>query len=278
MANTFIKTRIQQKHAPASSWATSELIPLNGELIVYDVDDTHAYPRLKIGDGVNPVGDLNFCIDGIYSVDGSIIVFGCTNQIHTSTDASGQIYNGIGYKNGIRWSSSGGGEVTADNMGMTGFIPVKPNDVLRLKNVSIVTNSYVVYFNANKQVITTDSNFGSPDSDGVYVKTLTNNNAAFIRLTTGTLTKEAIATINEEIGASGEYNIGWLTDGDGKQFAPYTLISSVYDEKGESYASVLNNKFAQTNSAINLLSTEIAGKADKSELEAGTQIQMITWD
>lgn len=263
MATKTIKTRIQNKHDIEANWNDASFAPYAGELIIYDPDNTHLYPRFKIGDGTTLIGDLPFCLDGIYSLDSSITVFGCTNQIRTSTDASGQVYNGIGYKNGIRWSSSGGGEVVADNMGMSGFIPVKPNDVLRLKNVSIVTNSYVVYFDANKQVLATDTSFGSTDSAGVYVKTLTNSNAAFIRLATGTIDKTTVATINEEIGASGEYKTGWLINNRDEQFAPNTFISSIFDENGELYSSVINNKFAQAESAVNLLTTEIADKANQ---------------
>jgi hypothetical protein len=265
-----LSTRIQHKHDTEANWKIADeksaFTPLAGELIIYDKDDTYDYKRFKFGDGSTTVDNLPFCLDSIYSKDGSFTIFGCTNQICTSTDTSGQVYNGIGYKNGIRWSSSGGGEVAADNMGMTGFITVKPNDVLRLKNVSIVTNSYVVYFNANKQVITTDSNFGSPDPDGVYTKTLANSDAAFIRLALGRIGKATVATINEEIGASGEYNIGWLIDNSGKQFAPYTLSSSIFDENGESYSSAINNKFAQVKSSTDLLSGEIASKAAASDL------------
>ena len=75
MAEKMLKTRIQNKHEPEVNWLqATNFVPLAGELIVYDVDETHNKPRLKIGDGVrNPdtgkiegttVNNLPFVIDG----------------------------------------------------------------------------------------------------------------------------------------------------------------------------------------------------------------------
>lgn len=55
-----IKTRIQNKHDTEANWNNSDLVALQGELIIYDVDETYDYERLKIGDGETPVKDLPF--------------------------------------------------------------------------------------------------------------------------------------------------------------------------------------------------------------------------
>lgn len=47
-----IKTHIQLKHDTAPNWHVSNYIPMRGEMIVYEADDMHSYPRLKVGDGV----------------------------------------------------------------------------------------------------------------------------------------------------------------------------------------------------------------------------------
>jgi hypothetical protein len=52
----------------------------------------------------------------------------------TDTDRT-TIYNGIGYKSGVRISGSGGGAVAASGAHATGFIPVQPNDTLRILNI-----------------------------------------------------------------------------------------------------------------------------------------------
>ena len=61
MGTKTIKTRIINKHAIESDWFKAvNFIPLKGELIVYDPDDTYSYSRFKIGDGVTNVNDLPF--------------------------------------------------------------------------------------------------------------------------------------------------------------------------------------------------------------------------
>lgn len=56
-----IKTRIQNKHDIEANWLQATgFIPLAGELIIYDVDDTHDLPRIKIGDGETQVSQLDF--------------------------------------------------------------------------------------------------------------------------------------------------------------------------------------------------------------------------
>lgn len=57
-----------------------------------------------------------------------------TNQVPISTDADGSIYNGTGYKDNARLSSSGGVSGTAQTGSVvTGFIPWKNTDVVRMK-------------------------------------------------------------------------------------------------------------------------------------------------
>ena len=60
--DTYIKTKIIQRHATSSEWIDSTYVPLKGELIIYDVDETHELPRVKIGDGATPINDLPFTI------------------------------------------------------------------------------------------------------------------------------------------------------------------------------------------------------------------------
>lgn len=61
MSNKTINSRIQLKHDTEANWAkATNFIPLKGEVIVYDIDDTHTSPRVKIGDGTNKVFNLPF--------------------------------------------------------------------------------------------------------------------------------------------------------------------------------------------------------------------------
>ena len=88
-------------------------------------------------------------IDVVVASDGTTIET-YTNQIPLSVDADGSIYNGIGYKEGYRLSSSG---AEKENTGYihgticTGFIPVKQGDVVRIHGCSWYNpNSGTNYF------------------------------------------------------------------------------------------------------------------------------------
>lgn len=55
------KLRIKLKHDTEANWLKATTFkPLEGELIIYDVDSAHSAPRFKVGDGVKVVGDLLF--------------------------------------------------------------------------------------------------------------------------------------------------------------------------------------------------------------------------
>ena len=56
MATSTLKTRIKHKIDTASNWASSNLIPLEGELVIYKGDK----PQIKVGDGSTAVGNLPF--------------------------------------------------------------------------------------------------------------------------------------------------------------------------------------------------------------------------
>lgn len=56
-----ILARFQQKHDIEANWQNAtDFIPKAGEIIVYDTDDTHDQPRIKIGNGVDNVNVLTF--------------------------------------------------------------------------------------------------------------------------------------------------------------------------------------------------------------------------
>lgn len=64
MSSKRIKTRIVQKHAKESDWKKAiNFIPLQGEVIVYDIDENYNYERIKIGDGKQYVNSLPFFND-----------------------------------------------------------------------------------------------------------------------------------------------------------------------------------------------------------------------
>lgn len=93
------KLRIKQKHDTEVNWLkATTFVPLDGELIIYDVDDTHSTPRFKMGDGIQVVGDLPFLADGINSQ------YLRNNYIPIKEITSGSfIVPQIGYNKELNW-------------------------------------------------------------------------------------------------------------------------------------------------------------------------------
>ena len=64
MANNNFYARIQQKIDTEENWNKAvNFVPLKGEIIIYDIDSAHDYKRIKIGDGVTTVINLEFVAD-----------------------------------------------------------------------------------------------------------------------------------------------------------------------------------------------------------------------
>jgi len=48
-----------------ANWVKAvNFIPKAGEIIIYDADENHNYARLKIGDGLTLINNLNFSTAG----------------------------------------------------------------------------------------------------------------------------------------------------------------------------------------------------------------------
>ena len=64
MSNNVLRARTIHIHDVEARWnQATQFIPKQGELVVYDIDNTHSYQRFKIGDGVTPVVELPFAVD-----------------------------------------------------------------------------------------------------------------------------------------------------------------------------------------------------------------------
>ena len=61
MSEKTFNSRIIHKHDTEANWnnATS-FIPFAGEIIIYDADAEHDYERIKVGDGINNINNLEF--------------------------------------------------------------------------------------------------------------------------------------------------------------------------------------------------------------------------
>lgn len=73
MAKT-LSARVIHMHDVEANWnKLPTFIPKQGEVIVYDPDETHTYPRFKIGDGKTTLVNLPFgaenALDGVIQWD-----------------------------------------------------------------------------------------------------------------------------------------------------------------------------------------------------------------
>lgn len=142
-----------------------------------------------------------------------------TNLLPLATDASGAVYNGKGYK--VNAYDNNGTEAYNDRTCLTGFIPCKAGDVIRIKNMpfnTTVQQCRLSFYTADKTFIGQamgnstwfmDTEFvGIKDDAGNYISwsikdTSASTGCAYVRITAISITDDSIVTINEPIGESG---------------------------------------------------------------------------
>lgn len=95
------------------------------------------------------------------AINGVVVWSGVNNLVPTSIDSNGSIYNGTGYKDGYRLSSSGGVSGTAVATAThTGFMPVKQGDVIRIKIAGGFAQSgsgnYICFYNSSFGLVKAD--------------------------------------------------------------------------------------------------------------------------
>lgn len=154
--------------------------------------------------------------DNVYIYAKAERVLACRNWIPLSTTATGEIYNGVGYK--ANTYISGGNDSKGDGKYATGFIPIKNGDIVRFKNMSFTrgqANHRIVFYTSSYGFIgqmqgtatyLMDTTLkGVMDSNNNYIQFTMNTthansqNAAFIRICCEDISTESIVTINEEI-------------------------------------------------------------------------------
>lgn len=178
-------------------------------------------------------------IDGIKLVElyiNGVLVWAAktfTNQVPLSTDTDGSIFNGVGYKDNARLSSSGGVSGSAQTGSVTtGFIPWHGDgDVIRLKGVEWMNaNSkygghyYLIFYDSNKKITGTNLYlYSGTHSQSSHIVTVTRDTngietfvfnqsygdtnaflngvrtASFFRINAHGKGADMIVTVNEEI-------------------------------------------------------------------------------
>lgn len=182
----------------------------------------------------------------------------CTNQIPISTDTDGTVFNDTGWQINKNLSSSG---VVQDRTGsdVTGFIPIKYNDVVRLKNVHYEKvasgaltpqNQRIAFYDASKNFLglivgsnAYHQNRKFNDAGHLIEFTVLNiddidlTNVAFFRINAVYIGSDSIITVNEEIIYADELeNRCSITNSLNKIMSSNTTDVIM---KGESYTATL---------------------------------------
>ena len=202
----------------------SDLIADAGFITEIEAKD---YVDLKISE-VNAQGiqqtplfanDINGCTDtskvyvlpdgNIYGYVASISPGGTPlfkNWLPLAIDSDGSIFNGVGYKDGYRLNTAGAViQDTSGTVSVTGFIPCKLGDIVRIKGATKGASNYISQYKSDftkygNQYYWTNL---TEQSDGTFVFDTNavgtfQTTTAYVRFSFGTF-NNAIITVNEEI-------------------------------------------------------------------------------
>lgn len=213
--------------------AKQEMVPIKGrdywtaedqESIVRQVIDALGTPVFGTVDDSNNIILSGKLTNGTYTVkyehtDGSLTTIGTlsqssgevsyTNLLPLAEDGVGNIYNGTGYKSGVRWSNSAAAEASYTGCYLSGYIPVSSGDIVRLKNVDMINGSdgnlCAIYFfssfgtSAGYVNNTQNMDTVSPVWDGNRLVQFTAPYSGYFRITASYIGSDSVVTVNEEI-------------------------------------------------------------------------------
>lgn len=151
----------------------------------------------------------------IQYTDGEVVEI--VNQIPLSTDASGAVYNGVGYQDGIRLGSDGA-DRTGAATDATGFIPITLGDKLYFKNCQIAQtgtgtddNNKICCYKADKSYlgavylhqakVADNHNFTKDENNNLTMFDTSGlaADAAFIRIAGNYIGADSVITKNQPI-------------------------------------------------------------------------------
>lgn len=154
-----------------------------------------------------------------------------TNMIPYAADENGAVYNSTGYKAGFRLGSSGSeSQYDAYPMVLSGYIPCKQGDVIRMKNITLQQGTQS---SANQRISVYDAAFahlGQANVDvlldpvvtdtGIITEfkiqdnaySFTTANTAYMRFCATYIGEDSVLTVNEVIAES-EGSEGWASTG-----------------------------------------------------------------
>lgn len=178
------------------------------------------------------------------------------NVLPTAKDKDGSIYNGIGYRNGYRWSDSSN-EIKsgAATQGVTGRIACENDDVVRVKDYSERSGNawYIVSFDASGNKIKSFTPYNKDVLDGdietgyfavKITEALFGSGVASVLFSLGTFSENSIVTVNEEIvEGSGTTTVvveKWTTTGHRLTATNYDAIISELNRAVTAHTAEIN--------------------------------------
>ena len=143
--NVTVLRRVITKNLTQCTSSNTRAYAIDGQSYVTNLVANEGYSIDSVSITMGGMDMSTFYKDGIISipeVTGDIVITATAitqapayiNQIPISTDSTGAIYNNIGYKDGYQISSSGVDEEYG-HKSVTGFIPIKKGDTIRIKGV-----------------------------------------------------------------------------------------------------------------------------------------------
>ncbi len=150
---TLNNIRIVHKHDTEANWLKAmNFIPKQGELIIYDIDDTYNYERMKIGDGITNVNDLPFTNDNInyISYEEQTLTDEQKQQARNNINAFGYDWYSIGSN---RYCANIPGQEAILDWDLALSLTSETNELLLLKFVSCIRN----LLTGNKKVLKNNS-------------------------------------------------------------------------------------------------------------------------
>ena len=174
---------------------------------------TATYKIAEMADAVMAIAPLQPAVEEYQQMNATAVATAAyTNQIPISTDAGGAVFNGVGYQQGYRLSSSGSPSPQASTY-ITGFIPVHSGDTVRFEGMNLkegsaaINEQRIAFYDANKAVIAAPywKDTGTNTMSGGYLASLTvpaysGKTVAFARFGCYWIDSHSIITVNEEIG------------------------------------------------------------------------------
>lgn len=293
--------RIQNKHDIEANWELAvNFIPLAGELIIYDPDDTHDLPRIKIGDGKTLVNSLKFIDADLTDAIGDIEIPTKVSQLEndskfiTNTDLTGYATENYVVAE-IAKAKLEGEEVDLSGYALKDEIPTKTSQLTNDSNfITSIPSEYVTETELSAKDYATKAEIPSVPVKSVNGKTgavvLTASDVNALPNTTAipdaladlssdathrTVTDTEKETWNAKSNFSGNYNdldnkptipsIAGLATEDYADAAAAQVKNDLLNGAGAAYDTLkeLGDLIDDNVDAIDALEQVAAGKADK---------------